>query len=107
MASASRAVTSRIVTSGLVIAEEKWLLRLGRRARKAEMRIGLTGQHAAARRALNQALLDQIGLDDFLDGIARFAERRRQSLDAHRPAIEALGDQREIAPVEGIEPALV
>src|SRR6266700_1580217 len=107
MASASRTVASRIATSGLVIAEQKRLLRLWRRTRKAEMHIGLPGQHAATRRALHQALLDQIGLDDFLDSIARFAERRRQSLDAHRPAIEAFSDQREIAPVEGVESALV
>src|SRR5438132_14418597 len=107
MASASRTVASRIATSGLVIAEEKRLLRLWRRARKAEMHIGLPGQHAAARGALNQALLDQIGLDNLLDGIARFAERRRQGLDAHGTAIEAFGDQREIAAVEGVESALV
>ena len=44
------------------------------------------GQHAAARRALQQALLHQIRLDDFLDHVALLAQRRRQRLDADRAA---------------------
>jgi hypothetical protein len=44
-------------------------------------------QHAAARRALDEALLDQIGLDDLLDGVARLAERRGKGVDSDRAAI--------------------
>ena len=51
-------------------------------------------QHAAARRALDEALLDQIGLDDLLDRVARLAQRRGDGFDAHRPAIIELGDGR-------------
>ena len=71
---------------------------------EAEMPPGIGGQHAAARRALDEALLDQIGLDDVLD--ARRAARDsagRDRLDADRPAAEIVGDHREIAPVELVE----
>ena len=47
-------------------------------------------QQASARRALQQALLDQIGLDDVLDGVARLGQGGRDGLDADRPAAEAL-----------------
>ena len=59
----------------------------------------------AARRALHEALLDQIGLDDLLDGVARLAQRRGKGLDADRTAGVAFRDEREIAPVESIETA--
>ena len=39
----------------------------------AQVLEGRAGQHAAARRALDEALLDQVGLDDLLD--ARRAAR--------------------------------
>ena len=54
---------------------------------------GLRRQQAAARRALDEALLDEEGLDDLLDGVARLRQRRGDRLDADRPAAEALGDQ--------------
>ena len=56
------------------------------------MAIAGVGQHAPARRALDQALLDEIGLDHVLDHVARFRERRGQRLDADRPAAVVLGD---------------
>jgi len=36
------------------------------------MTIAVQGQHPAARRALQQALLDEIGLDRILDRVALF-----------------------------------
>ena len=74
-----------------------------RRRGQAEMREGLRRQQPAARRALHEALLDQVGLDDVLDGVARLRQRRRDRLDADRPAAEILGDHREVAPVERVE----
>jgi hypothetical protein len=62
------------------------------------------GQHAAARRALNEAALDQKRLDDVLDRVARLRERRGNRLDADRAAAIVLGDQREIAAVHRVEP---
>ena len=65
------------------------LQRLARRLGEAEMAEGVRGQQAAARRALHEALLDQIGLDDVLDRVARLGQRGRDRLDADRPAAEA------------------
>ena len=64
-------------------------------------------QQPPARRALQKALLDQIGLDDLLDRVARLGQRRGDRLDADRPAAVILGDRRQIAPVQRIEPARV
>ena len=71
------------------------------------MRPGLPCQHPAARRALDQALLQQVGLDHLLDGIAAFRQRRRQRFNPHRPATVVFGDQRQIAPVGAIQPQLI
>ena len=59
-------------------------LRLG----EAHVPEGVAGEQAPARGALQEALLDQIGLDDVLDGVARLRQRRRDGLDAHRAAAE-------------------
>ena len=69
----------------------------------AEMRPCVCRQQPAARRALDEALLDEIGLDDVLDGVARFGQARRDRLDADRPAAEVAGDHRQVAPVELVE----
>ena len=39
---------------------------------------GVAGEQPAARRALQEALLDQIRLDDVLDGVARLGQARRR-----------------------------
>ena len=64
---------------------------------------GLRRQQPAARRALDEALLDQERLDDLLDRVARLGERRGDGLDADRTAAEAFGDELEIAAVERVE----
>ena len=61
------------------------------------------GDQPAARRALEEALLDEERLDDLLDGVARLRQRRGERLDADRPAAIVLGDDREIAAVHGVE----
>ena len=57
------------------------------------MRERLRREQPAARRALHEALLDQEGLDDLLDRVARLGQRRGDGLDADRAAAEILGDQ--------------
>ena len=42
----------------------------------------------------DEALLQQIRLDDLLDGVARLRQPRRDGLDADRPAGIIDGDQR-------------
>ena len=54
---------------------------------------GLRRQHPAARRARDEALLQQIRLDDFLDGVARFGQTGSDGLDADRAAPIVDGDQ--------------
>src|SRR3984957_6691033 len=61
------------------------------------------GEQAAAWRALHEALLDQIGLDDLLDRIARLGQRGGDRLDADRAAAKTKGDGVEIAPVHLVE----
>src|SRR3954464_13247724 len=59
---------SRIVVRA---AEQAELRRVARRLGEAEMAEGVRGQEPPARRALDEAFLDQERLDDFLDGITR------------------------------------
>src|SRR5215470_13281647 len=70
---------------------------------KAEIAETLAGEHAAARRALQQALLDEVGLDHLLDDVALLGERGGQRLHADRAAIVVLGDAAQEATVHGIE----
>src|SRR5690606_4302530 len=77
------------------------------RRRQAEVLESLRRQHPPARRALDEALLDEIGLDDLFDRVARLAQPRRDRLDADRPAAVVLGDVGQIPPVEHVEPALI
>ena len=49
---------------------------------------GVRRQKPAARRALHEALLDEIGLDDVLDRVARLGQRGGDRLDADRAAAE-------------------
>ena len=55
------------------------------RRRQPQMRPGLRRQHPPARRPLDQALLQQVGLDHLLDRVARLGQRRRRS-SRPRPA---------------------
>ena len=68
---------------------------------------GEPGQQAAARRALQQALLQQVGLDHLLERVALLGQRRRERVDADRPAAVVARDAGEIAPVERVEAELV
>src|SRR2546423_13555698 len=68
-----------------------------RRHRQIEMAVGDLGQHAAARGALQEALLQQIGLDDLFEDVALIAERRRHRLDADWAAAVMLRDRAEVA----------
>ena len=71
------------------------------------MREGLAREHAPARGARDEALLQQIRLDDLLDGVARLRQRGGERLDPDRTAAVIHGDAAQIAMIERIEPALV
>jgi hypothetical protein len=55
---------------------------------------GQPREHPPARRALDQALLEEVGLDRLLDGVALLGEGRRDRLDADRPAAVVDADAR-------------
>src|SRR5689334_417121 len=81
------AASSAITVPSLVLEQ------LERRARalghfQAEMLVGVAGSDAAARSAHDEALLDQIGFDHVLDRAALLAQRRRETLDPDRAAVE-------------------
>ena len=63
---------------------------------------GLQGDDAAARRARDEALLQQEGLDDLLDGVARLRQRGGDRLDADGTALVRLGDAGQVAAVERV-----
>src|ERR1700756_1951053 len=68
---------------------------------------GAPGEHAAAGRALHEALLDQVRLDDLFDDIAFVAERRRQRLNPNRTTGVILANAPQITSVHRIQTALV
>src|SRR5579863_9813800 len=91
---------------GLGAQEIELALEIARR-HQSEMAPALRRHHAAAWRALDQALLDQEGLDDFLEHVALLGERGRQGLNPDRTALIGLGDAAHIAVVHRVEAAAV
>ena len=74
---------------------------------EAEVGPAAAVEAAAARGAGDQAELDEIGLDDVLDRVARFAEARGEGFDPDRAAVVEVGDHREVAAVHRVEPEAV
>src|ERR1700741_2877492 len=70
-------VRDRHAHSLLLVPEQPELRGIARGFGEAEMAEGVGGEKAAARGALQVAALDQIGLNDVLDRIARLRQRRR------------------------------
>src|SRR5580692_6667099 len=64
---------------------------------------GVAGDQPAARRALQEAALDEVGLDDVFDGVARLGQGGRKRLDPDRAAAVIRRDRHEIAAVHGVE----
>src|SRR5580704_16792832 len=88
----------------LLLLEQRRLRSLAPRLGEAEMTEGVRRQEAPARRALHEAKLDEIGLDDVLDRIARLGERGGDGLDSDRAATELDGDHVEITSIHLVEP---
>ena len=72
----------------LLVLEQSRLRSLAARLGEAEMTEGVRRQEPSARRPLHKAELDEIGLDDVLDRVARLRERGGDGLDPDRPAAE-------------------
>ncbi len=65
------------------------------------------GDHAAARRALQEAAHDEVGLVDVHQGVGLLAQRHRQRVEANRSAVELLHDRQQDVAVELVEPFVV
>src|SRR5580693_8991164 len=88
----------------LLLLEQSGLRSLAPRLGEAEMTEGVRRQKTPARRALHEAKLDEIGLDDVLDRVAGLGERGGDGLDSDRAATELDGDHVEITPIHLVEP---
>src|SRR5580698_11237967 len=84
-------------------AKQPELRRVAGRFGKPEVPEGVARDQAPARRALQEAALNEIGLDDVLDGIPRFGQRSRQRIDADRSAAVTDRDRVEIAAIHSVE----
>src|SRR2546430_16388077 len=71
------------------------------------MQVGSARDHAPARGAHQESLLDEERLGDVLERAALLAERRRKTIDTDRAAVEALDDRREELAVQGVEPQTI
>src|SRR5262245_43889597 len=87
----------------LLLPEQPELRRIARGLGEAEVAEGMRRQQPAARRALDEALLDHERLDDLLDRVARLRQRRSDGLDPDRAAAVVLRDHRDVAPVHGVK----
>lgn len=100
--------TSGLDSSLIFIALEQLILQpLPAGLDHAQMAEGVAGQHTSAWGARQQSLLNQVGFDDLLDGIARFRQCRRDGLDADRSAAVVLRDKLEVFAVHGVQTGLV
>ena len=68
---------------------------------------GAIVQAPPPRRSGDETKLDQIGLDHFLDRVARLGEAGGQRLHADRATLVDVGDHVEVAPVHRVEAELI
>src|SRR5918997_350265 len=73
----------------------------------AKVVVGAVGGDAPAGRALYQAALQQVGVVDVLDGVARLAEGDGDRTDPHRTALELVYDEGEVVAVGPVEAEVI
>src|SRR5262245_40963670 len=78
-----------------------------RRNWAAEVFIRLAGRDPTARRTPQEPLLEEEGLVDILDGVARFAQRCSDGVYPDGPAVVVLDDHEEEPPIHLVEPGVV
>ena len=71
------------------------------------MFIGKRRQDATARRAHDEALLQEVWLDHVFDRIALLGERRGDGVDAGGTARVELGETSKVTAIHGVEPAVI
>src|SRR3954451_23481779 len=75
--------------------------------RKTEVRPRRRSRHAPARRAFEEAALQQVGLVDVLNRVGLLPDRHGERREADGTAAELLADRREDLAVEAVEAELV
>src|SRR5690606_424742 len=73
------------------------------RHRQAEVAPGRDRRDASARRALQEALLDQVWLEHVLDRVTLFTDRRREVVEPDRAAGELLDHRQQQLAVHDVE----
>ena len=91
----------------MLLPEQAALFGRARRYGQAEVGVGAGAGHAAARGALDEALLEQIGLDNVLDRVAGLGDGGGEGVHADRAAAVVLDQGLEEAAVVGVEAGLV
>ena len=71
------------------------------------MRPAQLGDHATARRALDEPELQEVGLVDVLDRVRLLAERRSERVEPDRAAAVLLRNRPQQLAIEPFEPCLV
>src|SRR5690606_38191368 len=72
---------------------------------QSEVQPGIARGDPAPCSAHHVSLLDEVGLEDVLDGAAFLAQRSGEALDTDRAAVELVDDRQQQAPVHRIEAA--
>src|SRR5690554_3326593 len=72
-----------------------------------EVDIGVVSDYPPTRGAHHEPLLDQVGLEYILDGVALFADRGRKTVDSHRATAELFDHRQQKATVHVIKAALI
>ena len=86
---------------------EQSRLLAGLRVRLAQVLVGPPGRHPAARRAVEEAELQQVRLDHIHDRVRLLAQRGRDRLQPHRPAAKVADDAAQHRPVQRVQPQVV
>src|SRR3712207_261130 len=91
----------------LLRVEEAGARRLRARRIDAEVFVGEARGGAPARRAVEEADLDEVGLDDLLDGVLLLLQRGRHVVESDGAALVLLDDHQQKLPVHLVEPERV
>src|SRR5579872_5865225 len=89
---------------------EQGALRRPTRARRGSLRQGLVGlsvRDTTSRCPADVPLLDQEGLNDVFQGVARLGQCGSEGIHTHRAAIVVVDDHREVSAVHLVETGLV
>src|SRR5678816_289633 len=74
---------------------------------EAEVLVSARGRHTAARRAIEEACLNEEGLVNVLDRVLLLVNSGGETVDPDRPAVELIDDRSQQLAIHFVEPVLV